>query len=308
MYISITTFFQCLSLIKPVILRIEDLQWIDNESINLLEYLINNFNNFPIYVINTCRLSDKGDKYSYKLKECVNKYELILSSLPDDAVKELIKEYLDYLPDKKLFDFILSKSKGNPFFIEQICLYLREFNFIEFSGKEYSLRDSANVGIPDTLSKLIIARLDRLSIEIRNTADMASVIGIEFDRLILEETVSTLKTLIDILKTGTGEFFDDSLFSTLNKEILDKSLHKGIELLIWEMLEEMQYTFKHGLLRDAIYNSLSKKRLKTIHRVVAETFERLFKNSYKYYMTIAYHYEKGEIIEKSCEYYEKAGD
>jgi len=88
-------------------------------------------------------------------------------------------------------DAILAKSEGNPFFVEEMIRMLIEHGAIERQGDRWMATEGiARVEIPDSLQRLLLARIDRLPESSRRTLRVAAVIGRQFAVRVLEQLVT----------------------------------------------------------------------------------------------------------------------
>jgi len=285
---SIKAFFKAHSLIRPLIIILEDLHWLDNDSKEEFKLLTRNIDYYPIIIISTSRINDDGTKPKLILGKEVSQSEINIDYLSNDAIELFIEKQLKNKPNNELINFITSKSLGNPFYIEQFCLYLLDNKLIKIVDGLYSLTKK-DIEIPIGINALIIARIDRLSMELKEMVQLASVLGREVDIIILSE-----------LMKAFGKAIEKSKF--------DKLVHRCENEQIWLVLSEIKYIFKHTLLRDVVYDMQLRERLRILHRFTADIIEKLYENKGERYSEIAYHFNKGEEFEKAKVYYEKAGD
>jgi len=274
---------ECLK--KPLILEIEDAHWIDKDSIKMLEILTRNIDNYPLLIISSCRLKDDGSQVNFKLED-VPESNFILEYLEKKAAKSLITEKLKGNISPELFELIWEKSDGNPFYIEQIILFIQENDLIEkkknFLGLSSQI-DFTTFKIPSTINSIIIARIDKLTMGLKELVKTASVLGREF--------------AIDVLS------------AMLHHKPITKTLVEGNKENIWKALSEIQYIFKHSLIRESVYQMQLKKHLRELHKLAGETIEVLYlENLIEHYAELANHFEKAEIPDKAIFYFEKAGD
>ncbi|MCK4666403.1 tetratricopeptide repeat protein [Candidatus Dependentiae bacterium] len=146
-----------------------------------------------------------------------------------------------------------------------------------------------NIDIPANINSVLIARIDRLTNDLKETAQIASVLGREFDIQILLELISIIDAKIE-------------------KKELNELIYQGENEKLWFPLSEIKYIFKHALLRDAIYEMQLKQRLRFLHKLAGEVMEELYGDNEKLYQDFAYHFEKAGVIDKTKMYLEKSGD
>jgi len=286
------------SLTGPVIIQIEDFHWIDSDSKKLFNILVHNIEEFPIALIVSSRYNDDGSEPQLDISSEViaNKIDLNYLSRKDiGSYGKTILKIKDNFSDE-LLDLIHEKTSGNPFFVEQLLLDLKDKGVINVGvsfvgtrkGKpqnQLSVNEKELQTIPLNIQSIVVSRLDRLSKDVKKVVQTASVIGREF----------LVKILTDVLR---------------NDKQLDTKLESIKNEKIWSALSEMNYLFKHSLLRDSAYDMQLRAKQKELHEFVAKSYERIFdkKNIEEYYGEIAYHYEKAEVDDKTIEYLEKAAD
>ena len=194
---------QCLQ--KPVILELDDGHWIDSDSINQLNVLTHNVEEYPFIIISACRYNDDESQFYFDLSDVIeNRIEL--NYLGKNSSRNLIlaklkEAYKDEMEISSVpnafFDFIWEKSTGNPFYIEQLILYLHDRSLLDV---KLNLKRK-QIEIPSNINAIIIARIDRLAEDVKEVIKTASVIGKEF----------LVKILSEMLKSLSIEFKSDKL-------------------------------------------------------------------------------------------------
>ncbi|MBP7654543.1 tetratricopeptide repeat protein [Candidatus Dependentiae bacterium] len=291
------------SAIKPVILLIEDFHWIDEDTKNFLHILITNPEKINLLIIATARFNDDGSKPVLFPAGLLRQNHLELKSFDKNNVNEMIRIQLKAEPNNDLFQFILRKSEGNPFYIEQICTYLRENNLIRKKEKKIRLI-KGKIEIPSSIQSLIISRIDRLSSELKEITQVASVIGREFDITILANMINILARGISKKNNSNTDYYNaNNGIGGINDIVISGKTEN-----IWSELSEFIYLFKHILLREAAYSMQLKARLKSLHFTAASAMEKMFKNDKRFALEIAYHFDKAGIIIQTKKYLYIAGE
>ncbi len=269
------------SLRKPVIIELEDGHWVDNDTVELLKVLTRNVEKYPFILISACRLNDDGSKYRFPLIN-VKSESVLLKSLSKNMAKILIESQLNNRVSKELFDLIWHKSEGNPFYIEQIILYLVEAESIVFRKNHYELI-RGEIEIPGKISNIIISRIDRLNVKLKDLIKMASVLGHIF-------CIQVLSAVYNDISFGD-------------------ELKRGKEEAIWITISEFNYIFRHALIRETIYSMQLKSILRKLHKKAAMVIEKLYGEDIEiHYGELAYHYEMAEIDSKAKQYLEKSAE
>jgi tetratricopeptide (TPR) repeat protein/class 3 adenylate cyclase len=284
---AVKNFFLAQSLFNSVVLVVEDGHWIDSDSLALVETLIRNVEKYPIVILALCRPNDDGSVFELfdPEKSEIPLERLNIESFNKEMMNELLRDRFssNIVPDKTS-DFVWEKSNGNPFFVEQLVLYLTENNLLDNSMNLVSEASS----IPSGISQIIIARIDRLSAEMKETVKTASVLGREFALRVLEK----------MLGSGIG----------LKEINILNELETGKNDKLWENLTELKYIFKHALIRETVYEIQLKETLRKLHDLAGNIIEDIYSDNIKeYFEELADHYDKAENVVKAIEYLEKAG-
>jgi hypothetical protein len=189
---------------KPVLLAVEDVQWIDPTSEELLRQLSGSADRLSMLLVLTLRTDGEPEEavepasaltHMRWLGEGVTKvYEL--TRLRERDIEALIAAVAeDRLPPERIVTAIAVRSEGNPLFIEELTRgWLEATRGGPLQQMDPSSRDMSPVGIPDSLSSALMARVDQLGTA-RELALKAAVIGAEF-------TASLLSRVADVPGRG----------------------------------------------------------------------------------------------------------
>ena len=214
---------------------------------------------------------------------------LRLKELSQNHTLKLVENLLNIksFPDafKKL---IVSKSQGNPFYIEEIVKSLIETGFIrEERGKWRFRGDFRKITLPDTVEGIILSRIDQLDFTTKEVLQTASVLGREFDDFLLKGIYTEEQMLKEALGT--------------------------LELLDLIKLEEtegrIKYFFKHVLTQEVAYGTLSFAKRRELHEIVARFIEENLKDRLEEFTgLLSHHYFYAKNYEKALIYSFEAGE
>ena len=235
--------------VRPQVLLIEDLHWIDQASIEFLSYLADYVLEHRILLVLTHR-----PDWEQPLGARPHFIQIDLQTLSESETAAVTDALLGaHGMPAELQQLVFAKAEGNPFFVEELTRSLVETGVIRRVNSAYELaRPVDEVHVPDTVQDVIMARLDRLPEEPRRAIQTAAVIGREFTVRLLERTA-------DLHSDEAG----DQL-----REL------KSVELIYERSLyPELVYMFKHALTHDVAYESLLVARRKALHRLVATAVE-----------------------------------
>jgi predicted ATPase/class 3 adenylate cyclase len=269
--------------IRLLILAYEDLHWIDKSSEDHLKHLLKSIPGARILLIFTYRpefVHTWGAKSYHS--------QIMLNRLSNRESLMMVSHLLGTEElDKDLEEFILEKTEGVPFFIEELIKSLKDLKIIEREDNRYRItKDIKQVTIPATVQDLIMARVDSLPEGSKSLLQAMSVIGREFS--------------YDLIKRITG-LTEQELLSQL-------SVLKDSELLYERgIYPQSTYTFKHSLTQEVAYNSLLLKRRKEIHEEIGRAIEALYPDRIEeYHDLLAFHYARSANTDQAVEYLDLA--
>ncbi len=282
---------------KPVLLFLDDLQWIDEASVRLLHYLARHISDHRVFLLGAYRgeefmqmndlpltgvLSRMTEERLLDIYE-VNSFSLRHTS--EMVMKRLGKKNLP----RSFLSMIHKTTGGNPYYIIEILDSILEEGMLDPHTHTLDTeRDLSDITVPASIIDLIQRRLDSLSKEEKTVLSYASVIGTEFDFRVLERctrmNVIELLDIIDDLKTG-GLIQEKGDFQ---KEV---------------------YRFTHVQTRTVIYDKMSKSRKRVLHLQVGNVVEEICeKKPEAHYYTLSKHFLFGKDFHKAYEYSVKAGN
>ncbi|MCB0163148.1 MAG: AAA family ATPase [Anaerolineae bacterium] len=274
--------------LQPVIVELEDAHWLDRQSHELLTLLTRNIERLPLAVICAARYGDDGSPLHLPLDDDVRRQAIDLTAFSVADSRRLAQELLDGQISDHFGRFLVDKSRGNPFFIKQLILDLKERGMLirrERDGQvHYVLNPLRSEEVPADIRTILISRLDRLPWPVKHVVQVASVLGPEFEAPVLAQILPGDRQLTQHLRYAESE-------------------------QVWVGLSGDRYLFKHALLRDSAYSMQVGSQLRSLHRRGAEALETLYAHDLsRHYTALAYHYERAELAEKSIIYLERAAD
>lgn len=284
-FIALSVLLRCESLRTPLLLCIEDGHWMDADSREFLKYLLRSLTadenrQYPIAILLTARPEFEAiaGTEAYPVRE------LVLGGLDSGSLSRLAGDLLGSPASQELVDFLQKRAEGNPFFVEQVLQYLRDGSLIREHKGVFSVVDSGQVDLFSTdIQSILVARLDRLTREVKEAVQAAAVLGREFETRLLNEMLRERPNL--------------------------KLVEQAAAADIWLPMSEIRYIFRHALMRDAAYSMQLHSRQRALHALACEAIEKLFEGELApYYGELAYHAERAYLPEKAQVYLEFAGD
>jgi class 3 adenylate cyclase len=186
----------------PVVLVIEDLHWIDEASLELLELAVSQLPRSRVMMMFTHR-----PDFHTTWRSQVSFTRLSLHALSDDETLAIVRAVAAGPLPPDLEVRILAKAEGSPFFAEEITRALFEEGYVTVEdGRARLTRPIEEVLIPGTVREVIAARLDRLGAQAKRVVQVASVLGRQFHRhqleRLLDEGVDVAAVLASLESRG----------------------------------------------------------------------------------------------------------
>lgn len=261
---------------KPFIFIIEDLHWLDPTSREFIEQLLGHLEQSGYLMLMTTR----PEFESAWSEEQVHPVQLKELDYSDAEV--LIQNILgESGASKQALQYITDRTDGIPLFIEELTHMLLDRNYLKIDGDHFELIEGLeDKRVPVSLKDLLQARLDNLSLA-KETAQMAATIGREFDYELLVK--SSLR--------------DEALVQSDLEQLLNSDL-----IFRQRRVEGEHYIFRHALIADAAYDSLTSSNKKEVHGRVADTVEYDFpKIKSETPFVLAKHYGESQRFAKAID-------
>jgi class 3 adenylate cyclase/predicted ATPase len=256
---------------QSVVLAVEDLQWADPTTLDLLRGIAERGALAPLLVLMTARPE-------FRPPWGARSHHSTISLVPLDRhqVRRMVEELAArHAFAKEVIEGVTARTGGVPLFIEEVTRLLLERG--EQGGSQV---------IPPTLQQSLTARLDRLG-PAREVAQIGAVIGRDFSYGLLREVAG----------------MEDAVLQMSLERLADADI-----LLVQGLPPESDYRFKHALIQDAAYENLLKSRRHVLHRRVAEALRDKFAASAATEPELlAHHFTQAGLIETAVEWWGKAG-
>ncbi len=255
-----------------VLLVVEDAHWIDPSTSELLGDIVLRIPAAPIYVVATHRPDWSAD-WSLGHSHVTT---VEVGRLAKQQIRLLIQSMLGGVSDR-LVDQIADRTDGVPLFAEELARSILE--------SQTDARE--DIEIPDSLQGSLMARLDRLPSPSKEVAQIASVIGREFDRDLLAEVAA------------------------INDSALDGALRQllAAQLVVMGGISRQTLLFRHTLIQDTAYQSLLSRKRHSYHQAIADTIVKSHPNIVATQPElVARHYTEGQCDELAMQYWNKAGE
>jgi class 3 adenylate cyclase/tetratricopeptide (TPR) repeat protein len=281
---ALVALISALSETAPLLIVVEDLQWVDHSTQEFLGLLVEHVRSSRILLV----LAFRADFEAPWTKD-PHLTVIRLRHLGRSESIELIEGVTGgrSLPNEVL-EHILSKTDGVPLFIEELTKVVLEMDLLVVRDDRYELTGPlGTTAIPDSLQDSLMARLDLLGAA-KEAAQLASVLGRTFGHALLLAVAQK-----------SEEALDEALTRLVDAELLYR---RGLA-------PEIVYEFKHALVKDAAYQGLLHSKRRQLHKEIAGILETRFPQmTERSPELLSYHYQEAGKVKKAIPYSFKAGD
>lgn len=259
----------------PLVLFLDDLQWADAASLQLMELLITDSNSQYLFLIGAYRDNEVNDAHPLlwsldqirKAGTIVNYISLSPLHLPD--VNQLILETLKDSPErvKPLSELILAKTNGNPFFINEFLKSLYNEKLLEFDFNQgrwrWNLKQIQARSITDNVIELMTGKIQKLSELTQQVLQRSACIGNQFD-------LQTLAVVSEKSLKKTHNELREAIAEGLVLPLGDT--YKSIELDEPQPADglKVEYKFAHDRIQQAAYSLISAEERQAVHRQMGQ--------------------------------------
>jgi tetratricopeptide (TPR) repeat protein len=295
---------------RTLILVLDDLQWADSGSLNLLFLLVRQLKDSRIFLLGTYRPDDvalgrDGQRHPFEatlneLKRYHGDIVLDLSHTDSDERRAFTNELIDSEPnhlDAAFREQLFTRTDGHPLFTVELLRNLQERgDLVKDNDGSWILGTALDWNtLPPRIEGVIGERIGRLPEGLRETLNVSSVMGYEF----------IAQVIASVQKAQERELVKD-LSRELEKRYLLVS-EQG-ELKIGKQFLSL-YRFSHVLIQQYLYDELGAGERRMLHGEIAETLESLSADhSDQFALQLARHFEEAGDTEKAIHYWTLAGD
>ncbi|MDH3245577.1 MAG: AAA family ATPase, partial [Saprospiraceae bacterium] len=267
---------------QNLLLVFEDLQWIDQPTLDIITEWIHQAPTSNVLTVLTYRPEFNPP---WRLSSHIT--PIILNKLESESSREIIRSTAmnKALPEEIVKQIIL-KTDGIPLFVEELTKMVLGSDMLAEYDNHYELtRPIEELAIPSTLHDSLVARLDRMH-HTKEVAQLGAVIGRDFSY-----------ELIRAASAMDESDLADCLAELVNAELLSQ---KGYP-------PNSTYRFRHALIQDAAYQSLLKSQCKHFHKRIANSVLNDLPNlASEQPEILAYHFEKSGLPVEAIIYWLQA--
>ncbi len=249
-FVEVRTFFTAAAARQPLLLLLDDMQWADPTSLDLLRSLARSLATLPMLLLVNYRPDDLDHyrPFSQLIPLLVRESRaarIDLAPLSAVALHTLVRAryHLSTRDESRLATYLTRRTEGNALFANEMLRTLEERDVVAIGGK--TLGDLEGVAVPTLLRQIAAGRVARLGLEAERLLEIAAVIG--------QQVPLDTWALVGEVDDGAVE------------AVAEQGL--GVRLLV-ESPDGV--AFAHALIREALYEALPALHRRRLHGRVAE--------------------------------------
>jgi predicted ATPase/serine phosphatase RsbU (regulator of sigma subunit)/tRNA A-37 threonylcarbamoyl transferase component Bud32 len=263
----------------PLVIFLDDLQWADSASLNLIEVLITDPNGEYLLTIGAYR--DNEVSPTHPLMQTLDEIQtargivntITLQNLAFEHINQLIADTLHCTlsESQSLAALVFEKTAGNPFFLNQLLkyLYLEGFLVFDFQASRWvwNIEQIQRIGITDSVVELMVNKIQKLPEETQNILKLAACIGNRFD-------LNTLAIVNEQLLSVTVEQIWQALQAGLlipidNSYKIPIAYGQEVDAVNFQEVV-VSYKFLHDRVQQAAYSLIAEEDKKETHLKIGQ--------------------------------------
>lgn len=267
------------SSVGSIVIVIDDIQWADDATINLLAAIAEQVNQFPFLLL----MSARNDKDSIDrltvVKERVGsglKKSIALGPLSLESANQMITFLLGGKSlDKDITKKIYSSSNGNPFAIGEFARSLLESGNLQLVGEQWRVDPSRvkNLELSRDVFQIVLSRVEALPDAVKRVLTFGAVIGNVFD--------------LHLMSEASGD----------SKEDLEIAVEAAVTANLLERTESDAIKFVHDRIRESLISSISQQEYRNINTSLAKVLDAKAQETTDYVFDLARYYASGNVEE-----------
>jgi predicted ATPase/DNA-binding CsgD family transcriptional regulator len=262
---NFTQFLGRLSAKQPLMIVLENLQWADASSLELLHFVSRQIEGQKILLLGTYNDTERDSNPVLRTTEqsllrigslTVQKLAPLDQAEVEDIVQQMFG--VDKASTRHFSEILYDATRGNPFFVEETLKSLVDSGALTQREGRWTGWEMETLHLPSTIRDVVRARVDRLSINARTLANLAAVIG--------------TRAAYDTLGRVSG-MSETEIITGLDELIAQRVLQET------GSVDAIHYDFTHPLLQQVIYSELGQARARLLHATIAEALEAAYGNA-----------------------------
>lgn len=263
LYEAVTQFATKISEDAPLLLLLDDMQWAEAATLDLLTFMLRSFRTTwrSARVLLLIALRSDEAAANASLQHALNELnrlraltQITLAALNEAPLTALIAQFLEGMPTQTLQRALHKHSEGNPYFAEELLRAWRESGAAYWHDEKWDIDLRKVEALTVSVTAAIEARLMRQNWRVLTALEAAAVIGQQFGLPLLAQLLAVPNEAVNELE-------------------IELQLAVRAELIRAIPQQPTVFEFCHGLLREVLYNRLSVTQAQRLHRRVGELLE-----------------------------------
>jgi class 3 adenylate cyclase/tetratricopeptide (TPR) repeat protein len=273
-------FFEALADWGPLVLVVEDVHWADDGLLEFLDHVADWATSSPIVLLCTARpeLHERRPHWGARR----NAATLALPPLSEAETHKLVTLLLRQsdIPED-LVRAVIGNAEGNPLYTEEFIRMLVERSLLQRDGGGWQLR-ATEVPLPASVQGIIAARLDALPTDQKTLLQNAAVVGRTF----------WVGALAAMSQCTTAQI-EHAMRELEQREFVRRERASSVA-------DEIEYVFRHTLVRDVAYNQIPRVQRSEKHLRAANWFEEIVTGRQDRVELLAHHLWKAAVLAQAA--------
>jgi predicted ATPase/DNA-binding CsgD family transcriptional regulator len=254
LYEAVGMFFAAIAAPHGLLLLLDDLQWADTATLDLLCYVARSQPNARLLVLGAYREGEVTHRRAFEralteLNRLRQLTTITLGSLTEKDLSTFATNALGSPVDQALSRLLTSQSEGNPFFAEELLWGWLETGVITHDERGVRLGEPVEGLLPSSIVSAVRQRINRLTPQIITLLHTAAIIGRTFDSALLAEVADQ------------------------EREAVEEHLQRGVQARLIRAKQGGVFSFSHDLIRACLYEDVSPARLTRLHTLIGHRLE-----------------------------------
>jgi DNA-binding CsgD family transcriptional regulator/tetratricopeptide (TPR) repeat protein len=280
---AVSQFLGRLGARRPLLVVVENVQWADAASLELLHFAARHAGGQRVAFFCTYNATQRDANIALKSAErsLVSLHvatTLRLAPLGRSDIEELLRVAFRFEAARaaSLADWLFARTRGNAFFVEEMLKWLVRSGALRVRDGRW-IHSAAGIPdeLPGTVRDAVLARFETLGPDARRVADIAAVVGrrAPYNALLAIAGLPSERVL-------------QALEELRTQRVLAEDLEVG----------KIVYDFTHPMLGEILYGELARARARNLHGAVAQALERLYGDVAEAHAdTLAYHFSRADL-------------
>ncbi|MBC8077001.1 MAG: AAA family ATPase, partial [Chloroflexales bacterium] len=256
LYEAVALFLAAIAARGPLALLLDDLQWFDAASCDLLVHVASRLRTAPLLIVGAYREGEASENPSFvrALAELNRRRLLVtlpLHALAAEESQALATSSLRGMIAPDVADLLHRHGEGNPFFLEELLRALVEDGALVWQAGRWELAGQPGRLLPPRVVEAIQMRLARLDSAVVELLGVAAIVGRAFDPALLAPILEL-----------DSEQAEDLLLAATRAQLVRPQADKT-------------YAFTHDLVRETLAADIGSARRRRLHQTIGETLEAL---------------------------------